>query len=229
MVIPAYNEEARIELALVMCIASEAEEIIVVADGQDKTAEIVERLIPIYRKVHHRVLKLVKSEKRLGKGGAFFKGFEMSSGDKVFLVDADFPVPLEFVSTFSELLETYSVVIGSRYTKESVVFGQSLSRKILSKGFRWLYRNLFNLPIQDTQCGFKAFNREVLDCLKDEVKTTGMTFDLELLIKALNMGFTVKECPVTYTFGKGSKVSFRTPFKMLLETLKLYFCRRNSL
>lgn len=221
LVVPAYNEEDRIELALILSITTEAEEIIVVADGQDKTAEIVDRLIPIYRKVHGRTLKLVKSEKRLGKGGAFLEGVKAAIGDQVFLVDADFPVPTRYVRLFRDLLQEFDCVIGSRYSPASEIIGQPFSRRVLSLGYRRFVNWLFDLGLNDYQCGFKAFRRNALDQILPLMQCRGFAFDVELLIRLSRAGCTIAQCPVRWEYGRESKVSWRQVIGMFCELLRI--------
>jgi glycosyltransferase involved in cell wall biosynthesis len=223
IIIPAYNEQDRIELALIVSIEAEPQEIVVVANGQDNTAQIVQELIPIYKKVHGINLKLVRSEKRLGKGGAFFEGVKEAKGDKIFLMDADLPVELHLVKSFAALLEAYDIVIGSRYMKGSIVLREPLLRRMLSQGYRNLCKLLFHIPIKDSQCGFKAFRRSVLLSLMDKVKTKGFSFDLELLLRSLECGFTILELPVTWHYSSGSKVGIKQALEMFKETLRIRF------
>ena len=77
VIVPAYNEEKRIEKTLKKLKKENPGEIIVVFDGDDRTPEIVKKF---------KNVKLVQFKKRLGKGGAFFKGFEKSMGDVIVLV-----------------------------------------------------------------------------------------------------------------------------------------------
>jgi len=211
IVVPAYNEEKRIARTIYMALYV-ADEVVVVADGSDETSNIVETL-----KSHFSNVKLVDSNRRLGKGGAFFAGAEKSLGDKVFLVDADFPVSPLYVPLFVQMLDEYDIVVGVRKS-----IGEPFSRKLMSRGYKSLVKVLFRLPVKDTQCGFKAFRRNVLENLNGEVKTTGYSFDLELLIKALKLGFTVKEIPVEYHYGGNSKVSWKDIYEMTKETFKIH-------
>jgi glycosyltransferase involved in cell wall biosynthesis len=214
IVIPAYNEEARIEVTLSKALTV-ADEVVVVADGTDRTAQIV-KIVKTLIKDPERLV-LVESSCRLGKGGAFILGFQVSSGDNVFLVDADFPVDVSYVRYFSHMLRACDVVIGCRHSKHSHVYGQPLSRKLLSFSFRVLCNTLFRLGLQDYQCGFKAFRRDVLDLVLPQMKTVGFAFDVELLVRIVGNDFTVAEFPVGYQYGKGSKVTWKTLIEMLLE------------
>ncbi|MGW8289238.1 MAG: glycosyltransferase family 2 protein, partial [Candidatus Bathyarchaeia archaeon] len=89
IIIPAYNEEKRIKATLEELIDkfSKSCEILVVSESNDQTNAIV----TVFSETGSFV-KLVTSAKRLGKGGAFKRGFRNSRGDTVILLDSDLPV-----------------------------------------------------------------------------------------------------------------------------------------
>jgi len=216
VIVPAYNEELRIEACLAWCL-NLFDEIVVVCDGTDLTEDYVK----FHRVLDDRVV-LVQSEFRLGKGGALLRGFEASHGSIVFLVDADFPVPSRYVCLFEEYLRYADVVIGSRYLPESqIVSDVPLNRRIMSRAYRLFVSVLFHKGIHDFQCGFKAFRRSVLESVKHDMVLSGFAFDLELVLRAKNMGFRVEEVPVMWSYREGSKVNLKTGWNMLREVAKL--------
>jgi len=214
LIIPAYNEEKRIERAAWLAL-NVADQVIVVADGYDKTADVVKTL-------DDKRIELVVSKYRLGKGGAFLKGFEAAAGDQIFLVDADFPVEISYVPHFSELLNSYDIVIASRYSRNSLIVGEPFLRRILSLGFRLICKILFHQPIEDFQCGFKAFRREALDVISPQMHIKGFAFDVELLLRAIRQDFKIVQVPVIWKYGKGSKVKWRQILEMAKELWQLH-------
>ncbi len=216
VIVPAYNEERRIELCLIWCL-NLFDEVIVVCDGTDRTAEIVK----FYSVLDDRVF-LVNSPKRLGKGGAFKRGFESAVGDLIFLVDTDCPVPSRFVCMFECCLEKADVVVGSRYLPGSrIVGGFPRVRRLLSDGYRGLCRFVLDCDLSDFQCGFKAFRKEVLESVLPEMVCCGWGFDVELLARVLGLGCVVAEVPVTWRYDGLSKVGLGTPFEMLRDLGKV--------
>lgn len=117
-----------------------------------------------------------------GKGYALRKGVEMVRTDLCLLTDIDFPYTLESMLALEKiLLEKGGICVGYRpelYYKKVPFF-----RKILSQAFRWLIRKVLRLPVDDTQCGLKGFDRAGSSVF---LKTTvnRFLFDLEFLILA---------------------------------------------
>lgn len=215
LVIPAFNEELRIQSCLKKAL-SVADEVIVVIDGSDRTWERVADIAYLDPRV-----KLLEFGHRLGKGGAFAAGAKIARGSTIFLVDADFPVPPNYVKLFADLLQDFDCVVGSRYSAKSTVIGQPLTRRILSLGYRRLSNLLFNLDLEDYQCGFKAFRKRSLKKVLSELQCVGFTFDVELLIRLAKAGCKIAQCPVPWTYGRGSKVSGRQVIGMFLELLEI--------
>jgi len=211
VVIPAYNEAKLIASCIQRC-TSFIDEIVVVADGTDHTADIAEKYGAL----------TVTSPHRLGKGGAFKQGVQATSGECILLLDADFPVLPEDVISIMSFLSQYDIVIGSRYVEGASVNGQSYHRKMLSLGFRTLCNSLFHLQISDFQCGVKAFQRHVILSLLRNLSTVGFAFDVELLVKAHQYGYTLHEYPVTWNTYTYSKVGWKHVFEMGKDVLQLY-------
>ena len=103
-------------------------------------------------------------------------------------------------------VEGYEVSTGSRMLPESKV-ERSTRRSISSKSYNFLVRHMLGSKVRDHQCGFKAFKKEAFCCLLDEVKATHWFWDTEINVRAQRHGFKVKEIPVQWTSGKGTKVN----------------------
>ncbi|MGA2524901.1 MAG: hypothetical protein ABSF65_12230, partial [Candidatus Bathyarchaeia archaeon] len=104
-------------------------------------------------------------------------------------------------------VEGYEVSTGSRMLPESKV-ERSTRRSISSKSYNFLVRHMLGSKVRDHQCGFKAFKKEAFLALLGEVKATHWFWDTEILVRAQRHGFKVKEIPVEWTSGKGTKVNF---------------------
>ncbi|MBN2517873.1 MAG: glycosyltransferase [Candidatus Altiarchaeota archaeon] len=213
IVIPAYNEEQRISDVLNNYKTLKSE-IIVVADGSDKTAEIA-------RRAGVRVLEF---KERLGKGGAIIEGFKAAKGDVLSFVDCDTAVtPHEFSRLLGVFREKKcDVLVGSRRLADSETRKkQPWGRRISSRLFNYFVRAVFRLKIKDTQCGIKFFKSESVKPLLDEIKHKGFEFDVELLWRLKKTGRKIVEEPVSWQHCSGSKFSLSYGPRMCFSLLKL--------
>jgi glycosyltransferase involved in cell wall biosynthesis len=221
IVIPAYNEEKRIKRTL-ECLVERFNgscEILIVSESEDKTDDIVTEFSK-----NSAVIKLIASNKRLGKGGAFKKGAENSHGEIVMLLDSDLPVPVSDVEKVASYLREVDVAVASREVNGTrILVYPPLARVFAGKAFSRIFNALFNLNVKDTQCGCKAFKREVLQNVLATVESSGFEFDAELLFKCKRKGYTIKEIPVTWSYKSDSKLNlFNDTLKMGKGVLKLW-------
>jgi glycosyltransferase involved in cell wall biosynthesis len=221
IVIPAYNEEKRIKRTL-ECLVERFNgscEILIVSESKDKTDDIVTEFSE-----DPAVIKLIASNKRLGKGGAFKKGAENSHGEIVMLLDSDLPVPVSDVEKVASYVGEVDVAVASREVRGTkILVYPPLARVFAGKAFSRIFNALFNLNVKDTQCGCKAFKREALQNVLNTVESNGFEFDAELLFKCRRKGYTIKEIPVTWSYKSDSKLNlFTDTLKMGKSVLKLW-------
>ncbi len=194
-------------------------EILVVSESTDKTNEIVTEFSK-----SSPYVGLVTSSKRLGKGGAFKKGFANSHGEVVMLLDSDLPVSISDVEKLIFAMGEVDVAIASREVDGTIILVERpFTREFASKAFSLFFNVLFDLGVKDTQCGCKAFKREVLQDVLCKVESNGFEFDAELLFKCKRKGYTVKEIPVTWSYKADSKLDLSTDMlKMAMGVLKFW-------
>ena len=213
IIIPAYNEEKRIKHTL-DCLVERFDsscEILVVSESTDKTNEIVTEFSK-----NSPYVGLVASSKRLGKGGAFKKGFANSHGEVVMLLDSDLPVPISDVEKLIFTIGKVDVAVASREVDGTkILVERPLTREFASKAFSLFFNALFDVGVKDTQCGCKAFKRKVLQNVLCDVESNGFEFDAELLFKCKRKGYTVEEVPVTWSYKSDSKLD------LSMDTLKM--------
>jgi len=229
IVIPAYNEEKRIgaslqELQHFLPQYFEQSEVIVVNDGSsDKTSQVVkafERTDGSHR------LTLIELDKNQGKGAAVKAGVEQASGDYILFMDADLSTPLTEISKVLLPLQAgKDIVIGSRAVKTSnILERQPFYRESMGKMFNLLVRLLVIDGISDTQCGFKAFRRDAAKEIFNCLETMRFGFDVEVLLWAKVLKYTIEEVGVTWINSPHSRVS---PIRDSLEMLwSLFRIRR---
>ena len=221
IIIPAYNEEERIENALKLYCnffekAEEKYEILVVCDGVDSTASIVKKFMQKFPSV-----KLLTFGKRLGKGGAIIEGMRIAKGDKIGFIDADESVTCsDFKKMFDRLSSADGVISSRRLKNSKILIKAPLMRRPASRIFNILVRILFGLNFKDTQCGAKVFKREAIKDVLNELKTNGFEFDVELLWKLKRKGYNVVEFPITWKHCGGSSFSLTKAPKMFFSLLK---------
>jgi dolichyl-phosphate beta-glucosyltransferase len=229
IIIPAYNEAERIPKTLLdidhrLSDVAFDYEIIVVNDGsKDNTAEVVNGMMKMVKKI-----KLIDNKENKGKGGVVKQGMLSANGDIRLFMDADNSTSVDqFINMmpfFSADNVAYDVVIGSRALKESVLNpSQPLYRQIPGKLGNLFIQILLLWGISDTQCGFKAFKKDVAIKIFSISKINGWGFDVEILALAKKFGYKIKEIPVHWMNDEGSKVKMSSYFKVLIETLKIRY------
>ena len=229
IIIPAYNEEKRIASTLNIIndyISSEKlnAEIIVIDDGSsDRTDLVVASFLPTINN-----LRFEKLAKNSGKGAAVRRGVELALGNLILFVDADNSTPIEqFSKLKQEMIENKAdIAIGSRYLKSSnVKIKQPFFRIVLGRIGNFLIRAFLLDGVKDTQCGFKLFKGAAAKDIFSFQKVKRFGFDMELLVVAKNLGYTVSEVAVDWFDVGGSRLR---PIKDAIITFKdLFYVKLN--
>lgn len=230
IVIPAYNESARIErtLARVMeCVEQQGwdAEVLVVDDGsKDSTPEIVQEWMQRYPRLH-----LIKNVGNRGKGYSVRNGLLQAAGEIVMFTDADLSAPMEEAERlFAAIHEGADVAIGSRWLdKQRQTVHQPLYRRFFGRCFNWVTRLIMGLPFKDTQCGFKAFKRPAAQIIFRLQRIERWGFDPEILFIAQKLGYEIREVPVTWGHDERSRMSYLKDGMKMLEEMAVI--RANSL
>jgi glycosyltransferase involved in cell wall biosynthesis len=226
VVLPAYNEVDKLDGAVAKLSQALKEygypyEIIIAEDGStDGTAEHAEELAQKLSYVKH-----IHREKRLGRGTALNNAFRQSSGEVLVYMDLDLATDLRSLKPLVDaiIVEGYDFSTGSRMLPESKV-ERSLSRSISSKTFNFLVRHMLGSKLRDHQCVFKAFKRETVLELLDEVEATHWFWDTEIMVRAHRHGYRIKEIAVEWKSGKGTKVNlFKDSWNMFWLIMKLWW------
>ena len=212
LVIPAYNEEARLPALLEILAASadaviaaagfELLEMLIVDDGScDRTRQILaETSEPKLRPV------LDHSENR-GKGAAVGDGVLRAEGEYVLLADVDLSTPLEELPKLKAAIDAGAdLAIGSRAVRGAVVERGPVHRRLTGKVFGSTVRALTGLEVRDSQNGFKLMPTAMAQELFAEQLCSGFAFDVELLMRAHIAGLRIAEVPVLYIHDARSRV-----------------------
>ncbi len=227
VVIPAFNEAARIGETLRLTIAyltahTPESELIVVNDGStDDTSRVAREAL---NGANLRT-ELLENFPNRGKGAAVRRGLLAARQPIGLFFDADLSTPLEETPKLIEPVAAGAVDIafGSRALNRRLIGNrQPWRREQGGRVFNLLVRLATGLPFWDTQCGFKAFRLEVCRPILQAARLDGFAFDVELLFLAQQAGLRLHEIPVRWNHHDGSKVDFvRDSLRMLREVAAL--------
>ncbi len=217
VIIPAYNEESRIPATLEAaagCLEGRCSyEIVVVDDGStDGTAEVCRSF---FKK--NPCGRVLENPRNRGKGCSVRRGMMSAEGEYCLFSDADMSTPIEEVEKLLAAAdEGFDIAIGSRGLPGSDIrVHQPLLRESMGKCFNLLVRLLAVRGIRDTQCGFKLFKRECARDVFGRSRLDGFSFDVEALMVARLLGYSIKEVPVVWNNSPASRVSVvRDPLRM---------------
>lgn len=228
LLIPAYNEEARIgpvlrELGHYFQANYHGDfQIIVVLNGcRDNTRGVVEAVAKAFQ-----FISLLDFPEPIGKGGALIEGLKLASqAEVVGYVDADGATPPAAFHALVKRLDEADCIIGSRWLPGAVLHqAQPWVRRFTSRCFHLVVQTLFWLNIKDTQCPAKVMRRAAAEKIHSSLRIADLAFDVNLIVALKRAGFTVKEVPTEWTDKIGSKVTsslFRTSLVMFLSTVRV--------
>ena len=227
LLIPAYNEERRIEPVLRDYAQffgknySGKFQIVIVLNGcTDNTLGVVRRVAAEFP----AVLRALEFKEPIGKGGALIEGLKLASfGDLIGYVDADgATTPRAFLDLVRHIGDA-DCVVGSRWLPDSVIHqSQTGDRRFASRVFHTIVQLFFRLNIHDTQCGAKVMKREAVEKIHSNLRIADMAFDINLLVSLKRAGFRIREVPTEWTDKAGSKVHlFRSSLTMFLSVVRI--------
>jgi len=224
IVIPAFNEEARIGGALeavLACIRQRGwnAEVVVVDDGsRDKTAEIVQAFA-----ANAPELRMLQNPGNRGKGYSVRNGVLHSLGEVVMFTDADLSAPIEEADgLLAAIAGGADIAIGSRWlerTRQSI--RQPLYRQFFGRCFNVVTHAVMGLPFADTQCGFKAFTRAAAQTVFQLQTIERWGFDPEILFIALKRGYRVVEVPVSWAHDERTRISYLRDGTRMLQDIAI--------
>jgi glycosyltransferase involved in cell wall biosynthesis len=230
IIIPAYNEEKRLALTLEKIVEflstkTYSSEVLVVDDGStDDTLAVANGYIEKFGNKGIS-LRIVKNPNNCGKGYTIRNGILQALGEIAIFTDADLSTPItELDKLISPIINREKdIVFGSRALPDSeITTHQPTTREIAGRIFNQIMKIVTGLNFQDTQCGFKAFNRNKTSWIFEKQKIFGFGFDVEVLFVAQKHGLKCLELPVIWADVDGTKVS---TFKGILAFLELILIR----
>jgi dolichyl-phosphate beta-glucosyltransferase len=229
IVLPAYNEETRLEPALdelfgylgrhgargrdgapgAAALPGEVR-VLVVDDGStDRTAVLVRARPEAATGEDGSAPKLaLLSIPHRGKGAAVRAGMLAAGTDLVVFADADMATPPDQVPLLVEALVDHDIALGSRIQPDGsdMRASQPPYRRMLGRAFHALASAWAVGPVQDTQCGFKGFTRDTAHDLFGRQVITSIVFDVEVIYLARKRGYRIAVVPIRWSDKRGSRM-----------------------
>ncbi len=218
-----YNEKDNIEEMIfrTMAVAPELTddyEIVIVDDAStDGCGEMVDRISekhPQVRCIHH--------PKNRKLGGALKTGFAAAIKDMALYTDSDLPIDMNDIKLAVPYMEQADLLIGYRLVRT-----EGLRRRVISRAYNWLIKQVFGLRVRDVNFAFKVLRRPLLDQL--ELHSEGSFIDAEIILEAQRLGFRVREVGMMFyqrTAGKSSLAGTGVILKILQELWEYWGRRR---
>ena len=213
VVMPAFNEEATLAVAMARVLEqSFLRELIVVDDGSsDRTREIMHAATdPRVRAVEHA--------RNQGKGAALRTGIALATSPYVAIQDADLEYdPADLEGLLGPLRDGRAdVVYGSRFSGSSehrvLYYWHSVGNKFLTM----LSNMATNINLTDMETCYKVFRREVIQAI--DIEENGFGFEPEVTAKVAGMGCRIYEIGVSYsgrTYAEGKKINYKDGFRAI--------------
>lgn len=212
LVIPAYNEAARLGDALRQVLdylraQSPESEVIVVNDGStDDTSAVVRG---VFGAESSNALFLLEQPVNRGKGAAVREGLRAATKPIALFSDADLSTPIDEAPKLIAPIAAgeIDVALGSRALDRRLIGNrQPWRREQGGRVFNLIVRLATGLPFWDTQCGFKAFRLDPFQPVLAAARDDGFGFDVELLYLAQKANLRMREIPVRWNHHEGSKM-----------------------
>ncbi|KAG1765444.1 glycosyltransferase family 2 protein [Suillus occidentalis] len=213
VILPTYNERKNLPI-IIWLLAKVFEEhqlsweIIIVDDASpDGTQEVAIELARAYGE--DKILLKPRAGK-LGLGTAYIHGLDFCTGDFVIIMDADFSHHPKFIPQFIRLQQAHNldIVTGTRYRSTSApylaeaqpggVYGWDLKRKLVSRGANFLAATVLNPGVSDLTGSFRLYRLHVLRHIITLTQSRGYVFQMEMMVRARALGYTVGEVPITF-------------------------------
>ncbi|NWI17746.1 DPM1 mannosyltransferase, partial [Crypturellus soui] len=198
VLLPTYNERENLPLVVWLLERSFREsghdfEIIVIDDGSpDGTQEVAEQLVRIYGPDKIVIMEIISILFSLGT--AYIHGMKHATGNFIVIMDAD----LSHHVCLKQKEGNFDIVSGTRYKGNGGVHGWDLKRKLISRGANFLTQVLLRPGASDLTGSFRLYRKEVLQKLMEKCVSKGYVFQMEMIVRARQLGYTIGEVPISF-------------------------------
>jgi apolipoprotein N-acyltransferase len=218
VVLPTYNEKGTVSEVLDGLLALPYRlDVLVVDDGSpDGTGAIVRAKTEVSKRV-----RLVERPSKAGLASAYAIGFRsgIEEGyDLIVEMDSDLSHRPDELPRLFEGIREHDLVIGSRYVPGGAVTNWGAARRALSRLGNAYARFSLGLEVHDATSGFRVYRRQALeDVTSSPIRSDGYGFQIELVYRTWNAGFSISEVPITFQEREHgqSKISRRIVFEAL--------------
>ncbi len=200
VILPTYDEAATIGRVLEGVLAApQGVDIVVVDDSSpDGTEEIVRA-----RAASEPRVRLIQRPAKSGLASAYLEGFRVGLDEEYDLVvemDSDLSHdPAELPALLDAAAAGHDLAVGSRYVPGGAVTNWSPGRVALSRAGNRYARFMLGLPINDATSGYRVYRRDLLtELVRSPIHSEGYGFQIELVMRAWNLGFDLGETPITF-------------------------------
>ncbi|GMG41247.1 unnamed protein product [Ambrosiozyma monospora] len=203
VILPTYNEKKNLPI-ITYLLAKHFEanklnwEIVIVDDNSpDGTQTVAKQLIELYGPEH---IQLKPRAGKLGLGTAYVHGLKSVTGNFVIIMDADFSHHPSAIPQFiaKQKSKDFDIVTGTRYAGDGGVYGWDLKRKLISRGANFLASTVLRPNVSDLTGSFRLYKKEALQQIIEATKSKGYVFQMEMMVRARSLGFTIGEVPISF-------------------------------
>ncbi|XP_070574177.1 dolichol-phosphate mannosyltransferase subunit 1-like [Ptychodera flava] len=203
VLLPTYNERENLPIIVWLLVRSFKQsgydyEVIIIDDGSpDGTLEVAQELERIYGSDK---IVLRPRPRKLGLGTAYVHGMKHATGNYIIIMDADLSHHPKFIPEFIEKQKekSYDIISGTRYVGSGGVYGWDFRRKLISRTANFIAQFLLRPGASDLTGSFRLYKKSVLQKLVDSCVSKGYVFQMEMLVRANQLGFTLGEVPITF-------------------------------
>jgi len=220
VIIPTFNESENITNIINELKIFDLDILIVDDNSPDKTSQIVKKLM-----IKNKKIKILERPRKLGLGSAYRDGFRYcieNDYENLIQMDADFSHRIEDLKNMLTFINSYEVIIGSRYVDGGGSIGWSRIRKILSKVANIYAKIITKSNIYDMTSGFRIYSKNALEKIEyDKTKSDGYSFQIEMSVRANNQKLKIKEVPIV--FNERREGESKMNLKIIIEALFIVF------
>lgn len=229
VLLPTYNEKENLPLIVWLLIRAFEEEeidyeIIIIDDNSpDGTLEVAKKLQSVYGE--ERII-LRPRKAKLGLGTAYIHGLQSCSGNYVIILDGDLSHHPKFIKEFIAVQkrDNCDIVTGTRYRPGGGVYGWDFTRKLISCTANYLTQIMLMPGCSDVTGSFRLYKKDVLQDLVSSCISKGYVFQMEMIIRANQHGFSISEVPITFVdriYGE-SKITSKEIIGFWMGLMKLF-------